>query len=35
MSHFQFISYCEDDTKQFAKKLATNLKNKDILVLTR
>lgn len=34
MSHFQFISKNEKDTKNFAKSLAPNLKNKDIIILT-
>lgn len=34
MSHFQFLSKSENDTKNFAKSLASHLKNKDIIVLT-
>ena len=35
MKHFQFVSKSELDTKNFAKNLASCLKNKDIIVLTR
>ena len=35
MSHFQFISKSETDTKNLAKNLAPHLQNKDVLVLTR
>ena len=31
MFHFQFISKNENDTKNFAKNLASCLKNKDII----
>ncbi len=34
MSHFQFISKNETDTKNFAKRLATSLKKQDVIVLT-
>lgn len=34
MSHFQFLSNSEKDTKNFAKSLAAHLNNKDIIVLT-
>lgn len=34
MSHFQFLTKSENDTKNFAKSLASHLKNKDIIVLT-
>ena len=34
MSHFQFISKSEEDTKNFAKSLASYLKTQDIIVLT-
>ena len=34
MRHFQFISKSESDTKNFAKKLASYLKTKDIIVLS-
>ena len=34
MSHFQFISKNETDTKNFAKCLATSLKKQDVIVLT-
>lgn len=34
MSHFQFISKNENDTKNFAKELASLLKKQDVLVLT-
>ena len=34
MSHFQFITKNETDTKNFAKSLATHLKKNDIIVLT-
>ena len=34
MKNYQFISKNEDDTKNFAKKLAAKLKPKDIIVLT-
>lgn len=34
MSHFQFISKCEKDTKNFAKSLASHLQNQDVIVLT-
>ena len=34
MGHFQFLSKSEHDTKNFAKLLASHLKNKDIIVLT-
>lgn len=34
MSHFQFLSKSENDTKNFAKSLASHLKNRDIIVLT-
>lgn len=35
MSHFQFISKSETDTKNFAKMLATYLTKQDVIVLTR
>ena len=35
MKNFQFVSKSENDTKNFARTLATKLKNKDIIVLTR
>ena len=34
MSHFQFLSKSEEDTKNFAKSLASYLKTQDIIVLT-
>ncbi len=34
MSHFQFISKSEEDTKKFAKQLASVLKKQDVIVLT-
>lgn len=34
MSHFQFLSKSEEDTKNFAKSLASHLKKQDIIVLT-
>lgn len=34
MGHFQFISKSENDTKNFAKSLATQLKKQDVIVLT-
>jgi tRNA threonylcarbamoyladenosine biosynthesis protein TsaE len=34
MEHFKFISNNENSTKEFAKKLAANLKKKDVIVLT-
>lgn len=34
MSHFQFFSKNEEDTKSFAKALASHLKKQDIIVLT-
>ena len=34
MQHFQYISKNEQDTKNFAKSLASNLRKKDIIVLT-
>ena len=34
MSHFQFISKSENDTKNFAKQLASVLKRQDVIVLT-
>lgn len=34
MSHFQFLSNSEKDTKNFAKSLAAHLKKNDIIVLT-
>lgn len=34
MSHFQFLSKSENDTKDFAKLLASHLKSTDIIVLT-
>ena len=34
MSHFRFLSKNENDTKNFAKSLASHLKSKDIIVLT-
>ena len=34
MSHFQFISKHETDTKNFAKLIASHLNNQDIIVLT-
>ena len=34
MSHFQFISNNENDTKNFAKSLANQLEKQDIIVLT-
>ena len=35
MYNFQFLSNSEEDTKNFAKALASKLQNKDIIVLTR
>ena len=35
MKHFQFVSKSEIDTKNFAKNLASYLKSKDVIVLTR
>ena len=35
MRHFQFVSKSELDTKNFAKNLASCLKSKDVIVLTR
>lgn len=34
MSHFQFLSKSEEDTKNFAKSFASHLKKQDIIVLT-
>ena len=34
MSHFQFLSKNEKDTKNFAKSLASHLNKQDIIVLT-
>ena len=34
MKQYKFISKSELDTKNFAKKLASKLKNKDVIVLT-
>lgn len=34
MLHYKFTSKNEDDTKNFAKKLASKLNKKDIIVLT-
>ncbi len=34
MSHFQFISKSEEDTRKFAKQLASVLKKQDVIVLT-
>lgn len=34
MSHFQFISKHETDTKNFAKSFASKLEKKDIIILT-
>lgn len=34
MSHFQFISKNEQDTKNFAKALASQLEKQDVIVLT-
>lgn len=34
MEHYKFIAQNEEDTKNFAKKLATKLKSKDVVVLT-
>ncbi len=34
MKHFQFLSKSEEDTKNFAKSLASHLKKQDIIVLT-
>lgn len=34
MKQYEFISKNEDDTKQLAKKLASKLKPKDVVVLT-
>lgn len=34
MRHFQFISNNENDTRLFAKSLASQLENKDVIVLT-
>ncbi len=34
MSHFEFISNSEDDTKKFAKNLASHLNKNDIIVLS-
>lgn len=34
MRHFQFLSKGEEDTKNFAKSLASHLKKQDIIVLT-
>lgn len=34
MNHFQFLSKSEEDTKNFAKSLASQLKKQDIVVLT-
>lgn len=34
MSHFQFVSKNEQDTKNFAKALASQLEKQDIIVLT-
>ena len=35
MKNFQFISKSEKDTKKIAFNLASKLKNKDIIILTR
>ncbi len=34
MKNYIFKSYSENDTKEFAKKLASNLRNGDVIVLT-
>ena len=34
MKHYNFVSKSENDTKNFAKKLASKLNKKDIIVLT-
>lgn len=34
MKHYNFIAKSENDTKNFAKKLASKLKPKDVVVLT-
>lgn len=34
MKHYKFVSKSETDTKNFAKKLASMLRKKDIIVLT-
>lgn len=34
MSNYRYISHSEDETKAFAKKLASNLHSKDIVVLS-
>ena len=34
MKNYIFKSYSENDTKEFAKKLASNFKNGDVIVLT-
>ena len=34
MKHYNFIAKSENDTKNFAKKLASKLKPKDVIVLT-
>lgn len=34
MEHFEFVSNNEQDTKNFAKKFASHLKPKDVVVLT-
>lgn len=34
MSHFQFVSKSEQDTKNFARALASQLKKHDVIVLT-
>jgi tRNA A37 threonylcarbamoyladenosine biosynthesis protein TsaE len=35
MKQYKFISKSEKDTMNFAKKLASKLKKKDVVVLTR
>lgn len=34
MEHYKFIAKNEEDTKEFARKLASKLKPKDVVVLT-
>ena len=34
MKHYKYTSKSENDTKEFAKKLASELKPKDVVVLT-
>ena len=34
MKNFQFVSKSETDTKIFAKKLASHLQEKDVIVLS-